>query len=397
MALKGTLKDFGIADIFQLISHQTKTGVLHLSSKDHEVRIFFVNGDVVKAETTTRKKEDRLGALLVRAGLIDEAVIEEALEVQKQTLKKLGAVLLEQRRISERDLMEITRLQTTETLYRLFNWENGNYAFEPQEVVPDSDFVAPIRSENILMEGFRMVDEWPMVRKKIVSYEMTFARQKELDPQLFERRSGDTDLNLEEAFGEEVVEKKKGPKNIGINEFKVWKIIEKGHNVQTLIDHSRLGEFETCKALYNLLLEEYIKVDTMPRPALKRVGQKPGERIGRFDLGRLLVQCGMYALIVVVLVGLWWLVEIDMFALVNKSGALAFQNPLARELVGSAQKQRLHTALEVYRLEVGNYPEKLENLVQVGLVEARELRFPWTNPYQYQRREGGYLLVRPFE
>ncbi|RME22700.1 MAG: DUF4388 domain-containing protein, partial [Deltaproteobacteria bacterium] len=29
MALKGTLKDFGIADIFQLISQQTKTGVLY--------------------------------------------------------------------------------------------------------------------------------------------------------------------------------------------------------------------------------------------------------------------------------------------------------------------------------------------------------------------------------
>ena len=32
MALSGTLKDFGIADILQLIGHQTKTGRLTLKS-----------------------------------------------------------------------------------------------------------------------------------------------------------------------------------------------------------------------------------------------------------------------------------------------------------------------------------------------------------------------------
>ena len=396
MALKGTLKDFGIADIFQLISHQNKTGILHLQSKEHEVRIFFVNGDVVKAETPTRKKEDRLGALLVRAGIVDQSSVEEALEVQSQTLKKLGAILVEQKRISEKDLMEMTRLQTMETLYRLFNWENGTYGFQPQEVLTEADFIAPIRSENVLMEGFRMVDEWPMVRKKITSYEMTFNKLKDIDPTLFESREEDLDSSLDEAFGE-AGPKKKGPKNIGLNEYKVFQLLEGGRTVQRLIDFSRLGEFETCKALYNLLSEGYIKLDTVVAPAQERPGGKPGERIGRFDLGRLLVQGGMYALIVIVLTTVWWLVEFDMFTLVDKAGALAFQNPLARELVGSAQKQRLDTALEVYRLEMGHYPEKLEDLVQVGLVEERELRFPWRNPYPYQRRDGGYLLVRPFE
>ncbi len=37
MALRGTLGDFGISDIFQLVGHQTKTGVLLLKSKDIEV------------------------------------------------------------------------------------------------------------------------------------------------------------------------------------------------------------------------------------------------------------------------------------------------------------------------------------------------------------------------
>ena len=34
MALQGTLKDFGIAEILQLIGQQAKSGVLHLKSRD---------------------------------------------------------------------------------------------------------------------------------------------------------------------------------------------------------------------------------------------------------------------------------------------------------------------------------------------------------------------------
>ena len=50
MALKGTLKDFGIADILQLIGQQGKTGTLHLKAKDQEVDISFSEGAIVRAE-----------------------------------------------------------------------------------------------------------------------------------------------------------------------------------------------------------------------------------------------------------------------------------------------------------------------------------------------------------
>ena len=43
MALKGTLKDFGIADILQLIGQQQKTGTLHLKAREEEVHVSFNN------------------------------------------------------------------------------------------------------------------------------------------------------------------------------------------------------------------------------------------------------------------------------------------------------------------------------------------------------------------
>ncbi len=47
MALKGTLKDFGIADILQLIGQQQKTGVLMLTQRGDTVAVTFKDGSAV--------------------------------------------------------------------------------------------------------------------------------------------------------------------------------------------------------------------------------------------------------------------------------------------------------------------------------------------------------------
>ncbi|SVD16100.1 uncharacterized protein METZ01_LOCUS368954, partial [marine metagenome] len=67
MALKGTLKDFGIADILQLISHQTKSGELVLRTRGQQVTVWFVSGNIVGAEEAGRKRRDMLGSMMVRA------------------------------------------------------------------------------------------------------------------------------------------------------------------------------------------------------------------------------------------------------------------------------------------------------------------------------------------
>jgi hypothetical protein len=109
----------------------------------------------------------------------------------------------------------------------------------------------------------------------------------------------------------------------------------------------------------------------------------------------MLIQAAMYLVIFFILVGLYQTVNVDM--LFGGSGTRSFQNPIARELIGRSQIRRLEAALEIYRLEIGKYPEKLDQLVQVGLVAKDELRYPWHNPHVYQRRNDGYVLLRPFE
>ena len=70
MALEGTLKDFSLADIFQLIGLQRKTGVLTLRSKDDTVTVTFLDGKVVGADSLSHRLENRLGSVLIKSGLL---------------------------------------------------------------------------------------------------------------------------------------------------------------------------------------------------------------------------------------------------------------------------------------------------------------------------------------
>ncbi len=147
MALTGTLKDFGIAEILQLIGQQAKSGVLHLKSKDDAIHIAMSEGCVVNAEYAGRKAKERLGNLLVRAELISAQDLERALDEQKRSLRRLGDVMMEMGLVSKEDLAEVTALQTTETVYKLFHWKTGTYGFEPGAVEYDRVTVTPLRAE----------------------------------------------------------------------------------------------------------------------------------------------------------------------------------------------------------------------------------------------------------
>src|SRR6266446_6962915 len=129
MALSGTLKDFGIADILQLIGHQTKTGRLTLKTGTDEVEVFFVDGNVVFASEKSRDSRDLLGSLLLRAELVSKERLDDALAIQQRTLKRLGDILVDNASVTHAQLAQMMRLQTTETLYKLFSWKNGSYEF----------------------------------------------------------------------------------------------------------------------------------------------------------------------------------------------------------------------------------------------------------------------------
>ncbi|KFA88158.1 DUF4388 domain-containing protein [Archangium violaceum] len=394
MALTGTLKDFGIADILQLIGQQQKTGVLYLKSKEQEVQVFFRDGNIVRAESVTRKKKDLIGNMLVRAELITEQQLESALETQKRTLKRVGDVLISTGAISAQKLKQMMQLQVTESLYGLFLWKAGTYEFKQEEVQADSESITPLRAESVLMEGFRMVDEWPHVRKKISSEAMTFERLKELpapNPKNKKQEEDDFDAAFDDAFSEEKKDENKGEfKSIGSAERRVYELVAPGRDLRKLVDLSCMGEFETSKALVNLLNLEYIRA------------HHASGRASSVGAANLLVRVGgvvaRAVVTVVVLAALGFVgsrLRPDTWDLGDDS-ASSFADPAAQRLLARAQRGRIEAALEVFRLEKGALPERLDVLVEVGLLQQEDLRYPWREDYYYRRTsDRQFILLSP--
>src|ERR1700694_2584337 len=178
MALEGTLRDFSLADIFQLIGLQRKTGVLTLRSKDDTVTVTFLDGKVVGADSLGHRLENRLGTVLIKSGMLTSDQLSRALEIQKETLQRLGFILTHYGIISPDMLKQALQLQVMQIVYRLFRWKDGEYHFSQETTIEyDRDNVTPITAESILMEGARMMDEWPIIEKRIRSYDMVFQKK----------------------------------------------------------------------------------------------------------------------------------------------------------------------------------------------------------------------------
>ena len=218
-----------------------------------------------------------------------------------------------------------------------------------------------------------MVDEWPLVRKKIASRRMTFERVRELPP-----RATGTDGA------------------IGPNEHRVMALVQTGRTVERLIELSRLGEFETCKALYNLIDAGHLRAIAPPREGdEERLGPGRARTLVDRALGfvlRVAVTAGMLGLFT----GLVYLVRSDEAAFGARG--IPVEDSAAQRLVGRAQAARIAAALELFRLDTGAYPDTLDELVASELLEAGDLSHPWNARYHYRRAEGDrFVLLPPFE
>lgn len=381
MALSGTLKDFGIADILQLIGHQTKTGRLTLKTGQAEVEVSFKDGTVIFASDKARNSKDLLGSRLLRAELLTQEQLDQALNTQQRTLKRLGDILTESGVVPAAQLSQMMRLQTTETLYKLFGWKNGSYEFSQEEVDPARGAFEPIRAESVLLEGFRRMDEWPALKKKLPWTDATFESLKPLDG-----AAASADGVPDDGHGEEG--------QPGARHKLVYTFAGAGRTVEQIADASRLGEFEAVKALNELVEWGYLKPIPPPRGA-SAIAE--GLRKGR----RKTISWAAAIVRVALSLAFFGLTLLLVRLVAPRLGASHPENPAQRgavaRVIARSQVVRLESALELYRAEHGEYPPALAALVEGELITEHDLRYPWKEPYYYRRTAQGFVLLPPLD
>lgn len=241
-----------------------------------------------------------------------------------------------------------------------------------------------------------MMDEWPIIEKKVRSMNQVFAPAEmgagkvQVKEEQEEEEFGDTfdwgedgestpvpDLSVDE----DVVQ-------LSPHEWAVYSALDGEKSVQEVCYLSPLNEFGTCRTLYdllsrNLIVEVGAKKATGDEPVT--AAPKPESHLFLSGLGTLVL-----CLLLVGSLLTFWMNPFAPLGLLFQSGT-----PASSILADTSRLrlQRLDYAIQVYALQNGSLPESLATLEGDGFLSHQDTRDPWGKDYTYQPSGGEYTLT----
>ena len=275
MALEGSLRDFDLFSLFNMIKIQGKSGTLVLTRGQEFVKVFFDNGEIAGVDSNQVRMEDRVGSMLVRLGRLTGEELLDMIQKQRRTLKRMGVLLIESGKVSPQDLQDALAHQASAILHRAFRWVSGDYRFD--SIVPadlDRDNFPPMPVDTVLMEAARVQDEWPEVERKLPSFSLPVARSaKAAGLQLDIHRDLAGVLEGKSAAST-------GTSGLSHEEEMVLSYFDQPQSIEEVVQISRYDELDTCKTILSLmqkgLLEATARAE-VPRVLRPWVDETPDE------------------------------------------------------------------------------------------------------------------------
>lgn len=228
VAFIGEIGGMSISDLFSVLNMTQKTGVLHLVSAQVKKSVYFRRGEIVFASSNL--PEERLGHILYRTGRISMEQLKQA-EAQVDKKTRFGGILLKNKFITPKDLWWGVKYQLEEIIYSIFSFSEGTFLFVEGDFLPPDLTRLSLNTQNILMEGFRRLDEWKLIKELIPSGDAYVTMTDE-----------PITVELTPAFQ------------------KILACIEGKVSVNEIVRKSQLGEFNTYKLLYQLLKTRVVKI-----------------------------------------------------------------------------------------------------------------------------------------
>ena len=385
MALEGTIKDFNLPDIFQLISLQQKSGVLVLKGTEEVVTVYFHKGMIVSADSSKARLEDRLGFILVKSGKLRQEKLNECLQEQKETLKRLGSILLKHKLISREEMKEVLISVISQKVYPVFRWEEGEYHFSQEEDIDyDNDSFAPIKTDNFLMEAAQIMDEWPLIKRKLTGFDQVF-KQKIDEEQLSKitaSSSDDTDAlptGTDGTIPASIIE-------LTQEEKKIYDLIDGKRTTRDLVEELYdLSEFEIFRTIYDLLERNLVVPVEGEKPIVPAAPPKKKRLY-------LVLKSAVYALLLTVVFYVIFLTESGITGFLSISTEDAYVSSINRS-ASYNRLEKLSYAVKLFYLNHNRLPENLDELLRAGLIGKKDKVDPWGRIYAYVRHGDRFSLI----
>ena len=261
MSFKGDLSTIGLGEVFQMISMSQKEGTLIVQDSESRKCVFF-GATGVQLLSSGKRKGMKIGDMLLRAGKVTEAELEDALENARIQRKMVGEVLVESGVVSQDEIQRIIREQIEEEIYDLFLWKRANFEFVEGPAAdelkdPDAQVTKLSFDVNgLLLEAVRRSDEWAIINQSIPSIDSIFTFVSE------------SDRHEEDKTSQDVAKR-------------VYRLVDGRLPISEIVENTGVSKFEACKVLVDLYNRGRIRILTVPETmelAVKRMGEGNRER-----------------------------------------------------------------------------------------------------------------------
>jgi len=261
MSFKGDLSTIGLGEVFQMISMSQKEGTLIVQDTESRKCVFF-GSTGVQLLSSGKRKGLKIGDMLLRAGKVSEAELEDALEIARIQRKMVGEVLVESGVVGQDEIQRIIREQIEEEIYDIFLWKRANFEFVEGPAADDlKDPDAQVTKlsfdvNGLLLEAVRRADEWAVINQSIPSIDSIFTFVSESDRHEEDKSSADTAK-------------------------RVYRLVDGRIPISEIVENTGVSKFEACKVLVDLYNRGRVRLLTVPETmdlALRRMSDGNSER-----------------------------------------------------------------------------------------------------------------------
>jgi hypothetical protein len=171
MSLRGSLGTMSAEDVLEWMGRRKLSAPVTFERRGLVRSLVIEEGEIVWA--SSNRRDEQLGVILVRSGLVAERALADALEARAETGVPLGKVLLMSGLITEADLVEILATKIRETVTDVITWTDGQFDVVPRSQ-PQAGVIAQLSIEVCLTVARRRADRMAEVMGILGADDVTF-------------------------------------------------------------------------------------------------------------------------------------------------------------------------------------------------------------------------------
>lgn len=154
---KGSLKEHSLSDLLLYLQKKRATGTVLIKGPAFTKKVYIKEGNAIFASSSL--DEERLGEMLIKAGMITKEQYDISVDILKRTGKKQGTIFVELGILSPKQLFEGLKFQVREIILSLFSLRDSEYEFLEGEL-PEREIIGlRIDINDLITEGLKRAEE----------------------------------------------------------------------------------------------------------------------------------------------------------------------------------------------------------------------------------------------